>query len=186
MRRRGSALVVALLSLLGAAAAALASPRPLRVLRTPAVLPRALAFACAADTSIFSAPTAEQSGALEKAAPSPALQPREVISYMLNAFHRTNFDAPRARFGCEVALRFLAPSNPAAKLTPQAIADYLDQAWYRPLLGWAEYRWEGDMTLLGEREAYQQVSVRTSPTEPWVSVRWILVRSLRRSDPRLD
>ena len=47
---------------------------------------------------------------------------------------------------------------------------------YQPLLNWAEYRWEGDLTLLGEREAYQQLSVRAAPDSPWVSVRWILVR----------
>ena len=128
------------------------------------------------DDALRSAPTAEQGRALATVQPSPALQPREVIDYMLSALHKSNLDSPSARFGCEVALRFLAPSNPASKASPQRFADYLGQTWYQPLLRWNEYRWEGDLTLLGEREAFQQVSVRSTPDEPWVSVRWILVR----------
>jgi len=113
---------------------------------------------------------------LSEQKPSPALQPREVIKTMLSALHRSNFDQPRARFGAEIALRFLAPSNPASQATPERFAAYLSQSWYQTLLDWEEYRWEGDTTLLGESEAYQQVGVRSSPEEAWVAVRWILVR----------
>lgn len=118
----------------------------------------------------------DSSAGLASAQPSPALQPREVIALMLSALHRTNFDSPRPRFGCEVAMRFLAPSNPASRATPERFADYLSQTWYRPLLDWDEYRWEGDLTLLGEKEAYQQVAVRGDQGSSEVSVRWILVR----------
>lgn len=95
---------------------------------------------------------------------------------MLHALHRTNMDTPTPRFGCEVALRFLAPQNPASKSSPESFANALSQNWYQPLLNWNEYRWEGDLTLLGQTEAYQQISVRSDAGEPWVSVRWILCR----------
>ena len=113
---------------------------------------------------------------LVTAQPSPALQPREVISNMMTALHRSNIDRRYPRFGCEVALRFLAPTNPASRATPEKFASYLSQTWYQPLLNWGQFRWEGELTLLGQNEAYQQISVRPAPDEPWVSVRWILVR----------
>ena len=91
---------------------------------------------------------------LPDAIPSPALQPREVIEYMMHALHRSNFDSPRLRFGSEVALRFLAPQNPASKVTPQRFADYLSRSWYQPLRQWSEYRWDGDPTMLGQSEAF--------------------------------
>ena len=130
----------------------------------------------AADEMIYSAPSAEQSSLLETAGPSPALQPREVMTTMLHALHRSNFDTPRPRFGAEVAMRFLAPSNPASKVSPQRFADFLGQDWYLPLLNWAEFRWAGEPTLLGDKEFYQQVSVRTSASADWVRVRFILER----------
>ena len=165
------------LLLASGATAFVVTPPPLSPSRVAAFCPRIPAgpYACAAD-AIYPSPTAEQSAELETAIPTPALQPREVIGYVLTALHKSNFDTPRARFGCEVALRFLAPSNPASKSTPQGLARALSQAWYSPLLNWSEYRWEGDLTLLGQREAYQQLSVRGAPDQPWVSVRWILVR----------
>ena len=45
-----------------------------------------------------------------------------------------------------------------------------------PLLNWDEFKWAGELTLLGDREAYQQVSVRSAADARWVSVRWILER----------
>jgi len=94
---------------------------------------------------------------------------------MLNAFHKSNLDRPRARFGIEVAMRFLSPANPASRATPQRFAEYLSQAWYQPLLEWSEYRWEGDLVLLkNSKEAYQQVTVRSGPAAEWTSIRWIL------------
>jgi len=116
------------------------------------------------------------SAELESAQPSPALQPREVMQTVLTALHRSNFDEPWPRFGCEVAMRFLAPSNPASQTTAERFASYLEQPWYEPLIDWHEYRWEGDLSLLGEGEAYQQLSVRSGPSAPWTSVRWILRR----------
>ena len=117
-----------------------------------------------------------RSAELEKAQPSPALQAREVIDTMMTALHRGNIDRPRTRFGCEVAMRFLAPTNPASKVSSSTFASYLEQTWYQPLLTWSEYRWEGDLTLLGESEAYQQLSVRADADGSWTSVRWILRR----------
>ena len=93
---------------------------------------------------IIGQPTKEQSARLDNLRASPALQPREVISNMLVALHRSNLDSPRLHFGCEVALRFLAPSNPASKASAERFANYLSQTWYQPLLNWNEYRWEGD------------------------------------------
>ena len=142
----------------------------------PPLLRHGAVAACEPATSTVGAPTAEQNAALADVKASPALQPREVISYMLNALHKSNLDKPKLHFGCEVALRFLAPTNPASKATPEKLAEYLGQTWYQPLLNWNEYRWEGDLTLLGENEAYQQVSTRVDANSPWVSVRWILVR----------
>jgi len=132
-------------------------------------------MACDSGT-VMPVPTAEESAALDLAQPSPALQPREVIKNMMHALHKSNYDSPRMRFGCEVAIRFLAPSNPASKVSPERFGAYLSQTWYQPLLDWNEYRWEGDVTLLGDSEAFQQLSVRGQPDEPWVSVRWILKR----------
>ena len=137
---------------------------------------RCAVVAATASPDILQPPTGEESAALANAMPSPALQPREVITFMLHALHRNNIDSPTPRFGCEVALRFLAPSNPASRADPQQFATWLNQPWYQSLLDWSEYRWEGDPTLLRDSEAYQQVSVRTGPEQPWVSVRWILTR----------
>eukprot|EP00965_Chrysotila_dentata_P207941 6184414-Pleurochrysis_carterae.AAC.3 len=58
--------------------------------------------------------------------------PSQVVQTMLHALHRSNIDRPRARFGCEVVLRFLAPSNPASRVTPQRFGQYLGQPWYVP------------------------------------------------------
>lgn len=93
------------------------------------------------------------------------------------ALHKTNLDRPRPRFGCEVALRFLSPSNPASRASAQLFAQYLNQPWYQGLLDWAEFRMDGELTMLREgKEAYQQVAVRSGPDAPWTSIRWILVR----------
>ena len=48
---------------------------------------------------------------------------------MLTCLHRSNFDSPTPRFGCEVALRYLAPTNPASRADPERFADYLQQTW---------------------------------------------------------
>lgn len=127
------------------------------------------------DPAVFSLDPV-RSAELAKAQPSPALQPREVINTVMTALHRGNFDQPLPRFGCEVAMRFLAPSNPASRVPTERFASYLQQTWYQPLLAWSEYRWEGDLSLLGEGEAYQQLSVRADAEGPWTSVRWILRR----------
>eukprot|EP00966_Prymnesium_polylepis_P129321 2990820-Prymnesium_polylepis.1 len=68
----------------------------------------------------------------------------------MSALHKSNLDSPRARFGCEVALRFLSPTNPASRASPQLFAQYLNQPWYQSLLDWAEYRADGEVTLLRE------------------------------------
>jgi hypothetical protein len=174
MAKTARAVIAASLLLLTAQAALTVSPARSAYVTSPVRRQGARSgpvLAC-----IIPSPTAEQSAQLEMAMPSPALQPREVVAAMLSALHRTNIDSPRPRFGCEVALRFLAPSNPASKVGATQFANYLSQTWYQALLNWSEYRWEGDLTLLGESEAFQQVSVRTAPDQPWVSVRWILKR----------
>ena len=114
-RRARATMQMLNLLLASGATAFVVTPPPLSPSRVAAFCPRIPAgpYACAAD-AIYPSPTAEQSAELETAIPTPALQPREVIGYVLTALHKSNFDTPRARFGCEVALRFLAPSNPAS------------------------------------------------------------------------
>jgi len=132
-------------------------------------------LACCASTNVFGGPDAASSAALKDAAPTPALQPREVIRTVMWAIHKDNLDRPRARFGCEVALRFLAPTNPASRVTPHRFAEFLRQEWYLPLKEWDECMWEGDLVLLQNgREAYQQCAVRSAPSQPWKRVRWSL------------
>ena len=108
--------------------------------------------------------------------PSPALQPREVIATMMSALHRSSWDEPRPYFGFEVALRFLAPSHQVAGATPRDFQRYLRQPHKQAILEWAEYKWEGELTIINNQEAFQQVSVRSGPSAPWTSVRWLLVR----------
>tara|TARA_B110001452_G_scaffold234838_1_gene213355 strand:+ start:1024 stop:2031 length:1008 start_codon:yes stop_codon:yes gene_type:complete len=132
---------------------------------------------CAEAEDAMSPPDEAQSAALAEALPSPALQPREIITTLLHALHKTNFDRPHPRFGCEVVLRFLSPSNPASRASPQRFGEYLSQPWYNALLSWAQFKWEGDVVLLEDgAEAYQQVGVREAPNERWTSVRWIMKR----------
>ena len=51
----------------------------------------------------------------------------------------------------------------ASRATPQRFAEYLLQPWYRSLLDWEQFRWEGEPTMLRNgKEAYQQVGVRAS------------------------
>ena len=127
--------------------------------------------------NLRSPPTDAESAALATAMPTPALQPREVIATMMHALHKRNIDQPRPRFGAEVVIKFLAPTNPASRATPQRFAEYLLQPWYRSLLDWEQFRWEGEPTMLRNgKEAYQQVGVRASAGEEWTSVRWILAR----------
>jgi len=107
--------------------------------------------------------------------PSPVLQPREVISTMLSALHRSSWDEPRPYFGFEVALRFLAPTHQVAGATPRDFQRYLRQPHKEKLLQWGEYRWDGELTII-DKEAFQQVSVRSGPDAEWTSVRWLLCR----------
>ena len=47
-------------------------------------------------------------------------------------------------------------------------------------ISWNEYRFEGDVITLedadGREEAFQMMSMRSSPTEEWLSARWKLVK----------
>jgi len=148
-----------------------APPRAPLLARSPVA-----ALRLSASESPFSAPTAEENAALVDAGPSPALQPRELITTVMHALHKSNMDTPRMQFGSEVALRFLAPTNPASRCNVTVFSEYLSQTWYQPLLQWAEFVWQGDLTLLGASEAFQQTGVRSTPDAPWASVRWILRR----------
>jgi len=126
-------------------------------------------------TSVASGPTEAQCAALATARPSPALQPREVIETTMCALHQKNLESPYARFGSEVAMRFLSPTSPAARSSLSRFADYLSQEWYRPLVEWSDMRWDGDLVFLSNgNECYQQVGIRCGPRQPWKSVRWIL------------
>merc|ERR1719399_521735 len=135
-------------------------------------------------SSIICAPTAAERARLHDIHPSSKLTPRDVISAVMAALHRSSWDEPRPYFGFEVLGRFLSPSHQYPrelarrnqKQTPQSLSRYLRQPHKAPLLAWNEYRWEGELLLLGEREAYQQISVRGEPDGEWTSVRWVLTR----------
>lgn len=101
----------------------------------------------------------------------------QVIGILMSALHKRNLNIPRARFGCEVALRFMAPTNPASRVSPSTFAHYLNLPWYQVLLEWNEFLWDGDVTLMRDgQEAYQRIRVRTGPGGEWASIRWVLVR----------
>ena len=114
---------------------------------------------------------------LRSEGPSPVLQPREVITTMMNALHESSWDNPRPYFGFEVALRFLSPRHQCYGVVPREFYRYLRQPHKKGLVGWGEYRWEGDLTIFDGNEAYQQISVRSGPESEWSSVRWMLVRA---------
>lgn len=120
-------------------------------------------------------PSELERAALAKALPSPALQPRELITTMMHALHASSWDSPRPYFGFEVALRFLSPSHQCYGVVPRDFYRYLRQPHKQGLIEWAEYRWEGDPMIIDD-EAYQQVGVRSEPGAPWSSVRWMLSR----------
>jgi len=119
---------------------------------------------------------------LESLNPSPMLAPREVISSVMAALHMSNWDSPTAFYGFEVALKFLAPTH-AAKLRrakPAGFSRYLRQPHKISQIEWNEYRFEGEVVMLtgagGTEEAYQMVSMRSSPTVEWGSSRWKLTK----------
>uniref|UniRef100_A0A7S2NRG0 EF-hand domain-containing protein n=1 Tax=Haptolina brevifila TaxID=156173 RepID=A0A7S2NRG0_9EUKA len=141
---------------------------------------------------VIGPPTDADRERLQDTYPSMLLQPREVISAVMMAIHRSSWDSPRPYFGFEVLGRFLSPTHQYERAiqtfsrtaTPQSLSRYLQQPHKASLLAWNEYRWEGDLTLMGESaEAYQQISVRSGPNAPWTSVRWMLVRVEPSSDP---
>jgi hypothetical protein len=122
---------------------------------------------------------------LQNLRPSPMLQPREVISSVMAALHRSNWDKPTPYYGFEVALRFLAPTHQAVlkKAKPAGFYRYLRQPHKRYEIEWNEYRFEGDLITLQtdvpgiiREEAYQQTSLRSSPDAEWLSARWKLVK----------
>ena len=119
--------------------------------------------------------------------PSPALEPREVISSVMAALHRSNWDQPTPFYGFEVALRFLAPTHDAKirKAKPGGFYRWLRQPHKLCMITWGEYRFEGDPIILmgpaeaGEKETYQMTSLRSSPNADWVNARWKLVKECR-------
>jgi len=118
---------------------------------------------------------------LAAAQPSQALGPREVIDLVLAALHRDHSDEPSPNFGAEVALRFLAPGHQFFGTSPSTFRQWLGQPHKRSLVSWREYRYDGDLVVVEGRadlpsEAYQQVSVRSDPTSPWETARWLLVQ----------
>jgi len=170
---------------------------PLRVPRVPPMTPTLsrsalIRLTASAETSTFGPPTDEDRKRLQDACPSPLLQPREVITTVMNSIHRASWDNPRPFFGFEVLNRFLSPSHQypvelelrGNKATPQSLSRYLRQPHKRELLAWNEYRWDGDLQLMAEsREAFQQISVRSGSDAAWTSVRLMLVRVEPTSHP---
>ena len=119
---------------------------------------------------------------IDHVAPQPGLTPRDVISSVMQSMHRDNWDTPRAFYGFEIALTFLAPTHPAkiAGAKPAGFSRFLRQPHKIDQTLWQEYRFEGELITLtdddGTEEAYQMVSMRQSPTSEWMSARWKLVK----------
>lgn len=123
---------------------------------------------------------------LQNTQPSPALEPREVISSVMAALHRNNWDEPSPYHGFEVALRFLAPTHQAKKndATPALFARYMRQPHKIFEIEWNEMRFEGDPIFLQvddgssqpQDEVYQMCSLRSSPTGEWLTSRWKLIK----------
>jgi len=119
---------------------------------------------------------------IEHLQPQPGLSPRDVISAVNAALHRSNWDTPTAFYGFEVALRFLAPSHPAklAGAKPAGYSRFMRQPHKVDQTLWNEFRFEGDVITLkndeGMEEAYQMTSMRSKPTDEWWSARWKLVK----------
>mmetsp|Transcript_15504 Transcript_15504/g.49923 ORF Transcript_15504/g.49923 Transcript_15504/m.49923 type:complete len:356 (-) Transcript_15504:221-1288(-) len=113
--------------------------------------------------------------------PSAALSPREVITSVMESLHRSNWDRPTECYGFEVAMRFLAPTHAAKlkKANPTGFSRYLRQQHRIRFVKWNEYRFEGDVARLtgddGVEEAFQMISLRSSPTAEWCSARFHLV-----------
>lgn len=109
--------------------------------------------------------------------PSPTLEPKEVISAVMAALHRSNWDSPKAFYGFEVAMRFLAPTHMAKlkQAKPAGFSRYMRQPHKVGQISWNEYRFEGEPILLQD-EAYQMCSMRSSQSEEWMASRWKLVR----------
>eukprot|EP00966_Prymnesium_polylepis_P148729 3436046-Prymnesium_polylepis.1 len=87
---------------------------------------------------------------LEKLGPSPTLEPREVISSVMAALHRSNWDSPTPFYGFEVALRFLAPTHQAKqkKAKPAGFSRFMRQPHKVGQISWNEYRFEGPVIEL--------------------------------------
>ena len=142
--------------------------------------PRAVSRMCAATTSV------DGQVPLLSVQPSPVLTPREVISSVMAALHKSNWDEPTPYHGFEVALRFLAPTHQAKvnKAKPAGFYRYMRQPHKVYEIMWNEYRFEGDLitlqtddaTGLVKEEAYQQCSLRGSSSDEWLSARWKLVK----------
>ena len=134
---------------------------------------------------LLSSATPVPSVPIEHTEPAPELTPREVVTSMNAALHRSNWDTPTPYYGFEVALRFLAPTHMAKinRAKPGGYSRFLRQPHKKTQIMWNEFRFEGDLITLespsGVDEAYQMCSVRAAPTDEWTSVRWKLVKVSR-------
>ena len=114
--------------------------------------------------------------------PLPMLEPRDVVGTVMAALHRSNWETPTPFYGFEVALRFFASTHQAKvlKAKPAGFARFMRRPHKIKQVLWSEYRFEGTVVYLtsdaGVREAYQTVSLRSSPTEEWHTSRWKLVQ----------
>lgn len=124
----------------------------------------------------------EESTVINHQNPLPTLSPREVISNVMAALHRSNWDSPSPHYGFAVALRFFAPTHQAKLLNakPAGFARFMQRPHKKPLFLWNEFKFNGDTMLLtsdeGVSEAYQTISLRSAPAEPWKTSRWKLVQ----------
>ena len=106
--------------------------------------PRAVSRMCAATTSV------DGQVPLLSVQPSPVLTPREVISSVMAALHKSNWDEPTPYHGFEVALRFLAPTHQAKvnKAKPAGFARFMKQPHKISKILWNESRYDGELVLL--------------------------------------
>ena len=150
-------------------------------LRAP--LPRCVAVPRAAVATLqMSASVEESPTVIKHENPLPTLSPKEVISNVMAALHRSNWDSPSPHYGFEIALRFFAPTHQAKLLNakPAGFARFMQRPHKKAQIMWNEFKFDGDTVLLtsdeGVSEAYVTISLRSAPTDDWKTSRWKLVQ----------
>jgi len=110
------------------------------------------------------------------AALNEAEQPAELVMKIMRAIR--TLDEPYPLHGCEVAIRYCAPTNRASTLSPEAFAQYLREPWYRIMAEWDEIEIDDEAELLRAdgSTVQQDALVKRTSDESWTIVNWQLSR----------